>query len=120
MSFHRSPDRSPQCLGPWTRCTGRKRDTGFPARFDHGAFVQRCGRFRAATPCTFPEAGSIRSDPLLVATLGPAAAPSGSARFEERQARLGLHEIDELAYTKVFLQFRLLSITNVPSVIRIE
>jgi hypothetical protein len=62
----------------------------------------------------------IPSDLLLAPTLGPAATPSGSARFEERQARLGLHEIDELAYAKVFLQFRLLIVTNVPSVIRIE
>ena len=58
------------------------------------------------------EAGSIRSDPLLAATLDPAVTPSGSARFEKRQTRLGLHEIDELAYAKVFLQFRLLSVTN--------
>jgi len=56
-------------------------------RFDHGAFAQRCARFRAATQCMSPEAGSIRSDPLLAATLDPAATPSGSARFEKRQTR---------------------------------
>ena len=66
------------------------------------------------------EAGSIRSCPLLAATLGPAATPSGRAGFEERQARFGLHEIDELAYAKVFLQFRLFGVTNVSSVIRVE
>jgi len=42
------------------------------------------------------------------------------ARFGERQARLGLHQIDELAYAEVFLQFRLLSITNFSSIIRIK
>jgi len=66
------------------------------------------------------EAGSIRSGPLLAAAPGPAATASGSARFGERQARLGLHQIDELAYAEVFLQFRVLSITNFPSVIRIK
>ena len=66
------------------------------------------------------EAGSIRSCPLLAATLGPAATPSGRAGFEERQARLGLHQIDELAYAEVFLQFRLLSIANFSLIIRIK
>ena len=55
------------------------------------------------------EAGSIRSGPVLAAAPGPAATASGSARFGERQARLGLHQIDELAYAEVFLQFRVLS-----------
>ena len=120
MSIHRSPDRSLQCLIPWTRCTGRKRDTGSPARFGHDAFGQGCGRFHAATQCMSAEAGSIRSGPLLAAAPGPAATASGSARFGERQARLGLHQIDELAYAEVFLQFRVLSITNFPSIIRIK
>jgi hypothetical protein len=86
----RSPDLSPQCLVPWTRCTGRKRDTGSPGRFDHDAFGQGCGRFRAATRCMSAEAGSIRSGPLLAAAPGRAATASDSARFGERQARLGL------------------------------
>jgi hypothetical protein len=120
MLVDRLPDRSPRCLVLWTRCTGRKRDTGSPTKFDHDAFGQGCGRFRAATRCMSAEAGSIRSGPLLGAAHGPAATASGSARFGERQARLGLHKIDELAYTEVLLQFRILSVTNVPSVIRIE
>ena len=105
---------------PESTDSGRKRDTGSPATFDHDAFGQGCGRFHAASRCMSAEAGSIRSGPLLAAAPGPAAMAPGSARFGERQARLGLHQIDELAYAKVFLQFRVLSVTNVSSVIRIE
>ena len=99
---------------------GRKPDTDSPARFDHDAFGQGCGRFHAATRCMFAEAGSIRSGTSLAAAPGPAATASGRAGFGERQARLGLHQIDKLAYAEVFLQFRVLSITNFPSVIRIK
>src|ERR1700751_3782897 len=98
MSIYGSPDRSLQCLIPWTRCTGRKRDTGSPAGFDTDAFGQGWGGFNAATRCMSAEAGSIRSGTLLAATPGPAATASGRARFGERQARLGLHQIDKLAY----------------------
>ena len=66
------------------------------------------------------EAGSIRNGPVLAVAPGPAATASGSARLGERHARLGLHQIDELAYAEVFLQFRVLSITDFPSVIRIK
>jgi hypothetical protein len=66
------------------------------------------------------EAGSICSGPLHAAAPDPAAKASGSARFGERQARLGLHQIEELAYAEVFLQFRVLSITNLPTIIRIK
>jgi len=103
MSIYRSPDRSLQCLIPWTRCTGRKRDTGSPARFDHDAFGQGCGRFHAATRCMSAEAGSIRSGTSLAAAPGTAATASGRARFGERQACLGLHQVDKLAYAEVFL-----------------
>ena len=72
----------------------------------HGACLRKLAVFTAG--------------PLLAAAPGPAAMASGSARFAERQARLGLHQIDELAYAEVFLQFRVLSITNFPSVIRIK
>ena len=72
----------------------------------HGACLRKPAVF-AAGLCSLPH-------------LGPAATASGSARFGERQARLGLHQIDKLAYAEVFLQFRVLSITNFPSVIRIK
>ena len=110
----------PAMFDPLDALHWAQRDTGSPARFDHDAFGQGYGRFHAATRCMSAEAGSIRSGPLLAAAPGPASTASGSARLGERQARLGLHQIDELAYAEVFLQFRVLSITNFPSIIRIK
>ena len=72
----------------------------------HGACLRKLAVF-AAGLCSLPH-------------LVPQRRHQVAARFGERQVRHGLHQIDELAYAEVFLQFRVLSITNFPSVVRIK
>ena len=68
---------------------------------------------------SFPFWGKIRSTRKIIYSF-TVAEDAPAAAWRERPAGRGASWRIVLAYAKVFLQFRVLSVTNVSSVIRIE